>query len=234
MGFMDLFGDIKNRRFIKVGIYFGLRKEDINKGVQDEWFNYFNRLRLEIGKYEKEWGLPSNVNLKITEDLFPSNLMTDEGSLLVPVKGYSRSKEFIMKLNKEGFTITLKPTSIKKLKREQIMVSFLPETDYSPKELAKDILFLQNFGAVLVKKNDMTSFRVTEITKKQNKIVVRTRDNVVEYEYPLEERIKLYYKDKELDKFIFKEDLVKVLHNKDYFVDNKIKEEANKLLAVIS
>lgn len=241
-----LFGGIRNKKFIDVGIHFGMMEKGVKEKLPEQTFDFFNRMRFEKGKYEKQWGLPKGIFPKTITETFQANKGEIEGELEgKPVffypsfpynkEGYIRSKEFVMSKRHGGFNMAFQGEDKKrrmhteKMNKEYSMISFIPTSNYSPKELAKDKIFLQTFGARITKEFNMESFSLIQITKSKNEIFVSERDNIVEYKYPLIERIELHKKDEELEKFIFLADLNKTLKIAVY-ENEQVKREVKELV----
>lgn len=225
----DFFDDVRYKRFIDVALYLGINKKYWKS--EDIWnlFDMFNRLRYPIGEYEEQWGLPKDIHPKTTVDLFPPYYS--------PVKGYCRSKEFYVEERKSGFKNSIirerrtwkKVLHQEKLEKGDSLICFFPKTKYSPKELGKDYIFLVGFSAKSNKDLQLPSFRTSQLVKEEGVLKVETQDNLLFYKYPLKDRIRLHLKDKELDKFIFGDDLEKLMKSKFFRSDKGLYKEANRI-----
>lgn len=239
MGFKDWFKskEIENKPFIKVGLYFGIDNRLDKEKVAEELFDSFNRLRLDP---EKAIKLPNGINPPKTIDYFPAKdlyIPDGKGNLRpfpVPKEGYIRTKEFTLKKSKgEGYFFGRNEEgklAYLKDKTNKVMISFLAKGDYSPKELAKDMAFITGGSNIILKTFKLEPLNIFEISKEDEEIFIRYRFDIVEFKYPLKDRIKLYKTNKELDLFIFDSELKELLNSKSLNGEEEIKKEAIKLL----
>lgn len=214
--------DIEHRRFIDIFISFGLDSKRLDVDAEaSKLFLEFNGVWGELG-HEEEWGLPKEVHLK-------KNLFVFMGR---SVEFYTRSKDFTLKRVGKGAIYTFKDdtTTVEKCPKNIITFQFAPVSSYSPMELAKDIIFIENFGTRIAKIFGLRLFKALQIVKSGKKIMFNVRYNTMEYHYSLKERIELYEKNRSLDKFIFRDDLKKVIRDKSNFGKNiKLYDEAQKM-----
>ena len=111
------------------------------------------------------------------------------------------------------------------------MIGFISADKYSPIELVRDIDFLMKFS-ILVSKNflKLPPLIFNNFGRKNKTILVEEKRDILELGYPFKKRVELYKKNRELDKFIFKDDLKDYLTPKNSMFENdKLFEEIKEL-----
>src|SRR3989344_1233990 len=226
---------IENEQFISVRISFGINKTPEANRFIKETFDYFNNTRLKINKNND--GFFAGIIPKIVRDYFPisfpirSSQGVAVGIATVPVQGYAKTKKFKLIKNVKGNTFkkSRKGFINQKTGDNIIVVGFVSTSKYSPIELAKDLRFLIGFNTLVCKTLKLPLFGFNNFQRKNNKIIVLEKKDIIEFEYPFQKRVELYKKNKELDKFIFKGDLKNYLNKKNSMFENdKLFEETKE------
>jgi hypothetical protein len=232
-----MFG-IEDKDFIDVSLNFVITKDMDKKDVAEKLFDSFNKIAMD-NKTPKDTFLkgflPKMITTKVPMKIVSKdpNAVVLGGSFPVDTKVYVRTRKFEMiKISKPTLLKQVDEKIEMKQTEDEDAIGVCVKSNYSPKDLAKDIRFIGKFNMELLESFHLKKMNYSYFSRKGNEIFLKNRQDTIEFEYPLKKRLELSKKNKELDEFIFpalKGSVQDALKN---IKDEQVKKEVMEMIEV--